>query len=54
MTVEASMKPVKKFKRFSLYRASGRGFKYPGLHLWTGKGHRQVWPLYRFWRNSDR
>ena len=52
MTCSSPMTQVMRVGRFRVYRA-GAHFKYPGLHLWTGKGHRQLMPLRRFWRRSD-
>jgi hypothetical protein len=46
------MRLVGKLGRFQLFWADA-SFKHPGLHLWTGHGHRQLWPLHRFGRGAD-
>lgn len=54
MTVLGRMRHVCTLGRFSLWHAQGAHFNYPGYQLWTGRGHRQVWPLRGFWRRTDR
>lgn len=43
MGTSVPMRRVGKLGKFQLFRAD-KHFLYPGLHLWTGRRHRQVWP----------
>lgn len=43
MGAAAPMRQVARLGRFRLFHA-GPAFVHRGLILWTGRGHRQVWP----------
>lgn len=53
MSMATPMRRIAKFGRFQLFHADGPHFAFPGFHLWTGRCHRQVWPLRRFGRKGD-
>lgn len=53
ITNTTPMEQVAHVRRFRLYKAVGRHFQYPGWHLWTGKRHVQLWPLWRLGRSGD-
>lgn len=55
MPITTPMEQVTKVGRFRLFRAEGRHFLHQGLHLWTGKHHVQLWPIFTFeWRLGRR
>jgi hypothetical protein len=53
MGTASPMRQVVRLGKYRLFHAARDHFKYPGLHLWTGRRHVQVWPLARLGRGSD-